>query len=346
MSRTIDVVSLYGMANAGVRARLIAFLQRLDVPYTFHSYFRGNAAGLSQFARRPVRAVLAEQRMRELASGAPDTLILSREASPLSKGGAEGQMLRSARHSVYDIDDALHRDVRGPLFEAFFSKGQKAERAAAAADVILVGNELLAEWASDQSADVRIIPTCVEPSDYVTKSDYGVADPPRLLWLGTRSGERYLRLLEPSLRRLHNELGARLTILGSPTPQLGSMESLITRVGWDLETAHETISDYDVGVMPLDDSLYERGKCAYKLLEYGAARLPAVASPVGVNASILRQASTEAPRSGDEWFEVLQWLLTSSKSERETYAKRLHGVVLDSFSFDQWTPAWRSAVIG
>lgn len=344
VSRPIDVISLYGAANAGVRARAFGFLERLDVPFTLHCYFDSNAAGLRQFVRHPVRAAAAEWDLRRLVAAGAETVILCREASPLSKGELESRLLRSARHAVYDIDDSFHDDVRSPVFEALFSKGRKAEKAVAVADVVVVGNEYLAEWASKRAKMVRVIPTCVDPGAYVAKSNYELADPPRLLWLGTPSGERYLRLVEPALRRLHDELGVTLMIIGDTRPRLGRLESLIARTEWSLAGVSETIADYDVGIMPLEDSSYERGKCAYKLLEYGAAGLPVVASPVGVNARILAASGNAAPSTASEWYDALRDLLSVSAATRRTRGRSLLDVVGREFTFGRWLAAWRSAV--
>jgi hypothetical protein len=165
----VDVVSLYSRVNAGVRARATAWLDRIDVAYRLHSYFEGGAAGADVFAREPGRAASSERALRSLSAARPERLLLSREATPLGRGRIEERLLRSAGHGVYDLDDALFHDVRGWAFERLFSKGATAARAAAAADVVIVGNSYLAEWASTLNDEVRIVPTCVEPDDYRTK---------------------------------------------------------------------------------------------------------------------------------------------------------------------------------
>lgn len=340
----VDAVSLYGVCNAGVRARLVGFLERVGEPYRLHSYFDGNAAGIREFARRPVTALGSELRLRTLVASSPDIVILSREASPLSSGDTEKRLLRSARHAVFDIDDALHHDMRGRSFEAFFSKGRKAATAVAVADVVIAGNDYLADWASQRARDVRVVPTCIDPSAYAIKSNYDVSAEPRLLWLGTPSGERYLRMIAPALRRLNSELGARLTVVGDATPRLGPLESMITRVEWTLARAARALTEHDIGIMPLADTAYERGKCAYKLLEYGAARLPAVASPVGVNGDIIDRAGMQRPVHSEDWYRSLHGICTAPPADRRSIATRLHDVVVREFSFSRWLPVWRAGV--
>ena len=341
----VDVISLYGTVNAGVRARALTWLERLGLDHQLHSYFDGGAAGLGVFARSPGRAARSERHLRALAEQRPGTLFLRREATPLGRGRLEDRLLRSSRHGVYDIDDALYHDVRSWAFERLFSKGATAARAAAAADVVIVGNSYLAEWASALNDEVRIVPTCVEPDDYRSKRSYDIADEPRLVWLGTPSGERYLADIAPALQRINREHGARVTIVGSVQEHLGDLEAVIDRVPWSLPHVHDAISTYDIGLMPLRNTPYERGKCAYKLLEYGAAGLPSVASPVGANASILQEAGAPAPRTNDDWYQALAKLMTAPSVERAQLGARLHDVVAAGYSFARHESAWRTAVV-
>jgi glycosyltransferase involved in cell wall biosynthesis len=342
---TVDVVSVYGEVNAGVRARALEWLGGTQHRVRLASYFGTASAGASQFMRYPHRAALAELHLRRMSGDRRDAVLLIREASPLSRGRAEERALRAARHGVYDLDDALYHDVRGRLFEQLFSKSSKAARAAAAADTVIVGNEYLADWAAAHARDVRVIPTCVEPRRYATKSEYATADPPRVVWMGTPSGERYLADIHRPLQRLNEAYGARLVIVGSPRPTLGAMERLIDRVPWRLDEAYAGLRAYDLGIMPLPDSRYERGKCAYKLLEYGAAALPVVASPVGVNARILADAGCEAPTGEEEWFGSLERMIAAPASERQSAGDRLLHVVQQQYSFDAWRTRWFDAVL-
>jgi glycosyltransferase involved in cell wall biosynthesis len=339
------VVSVYGRVNAGVRARAVSWLRRAGVSGHLTSYFGRNEAGASQFLRDPAQAVTSERRLVALARARPATLFLSREASPLSKGSIEERLLRSAAHGVYDIDDALHAVSRGRLFEAMFSKAAKATSAARAADVVIAGNEYLAEWASQWNTDVRLIPTCVEPRDYRRKENYEVGEVPRIVWMGTPSGEPYMLDIAPALLEIHRQLGATLTVIGAGDRDLGPLEAIVERVPWSLDLVHRRLADFDLGLMPLRNTAYEQGKCAYKLLEYGAAGVPFVGSPVGVNASILEASGAPGPRTVAEWVEALHACLTMSADERRRQASGQLRVIEDSYSFDRWTAAWSAAVL-
>jgi glycosyltransferase involved in cell wall biosynthesis len=339
-------VSVYGARNAGVRARALTWLARLGLAPELVSYLGGNEAGASALSRSPVRAGSSEWRLRRLVRRQPGVLLLSREASPLSKGSIEERLLGGAGRGVYDLDDALYADVRGRAFEALFSKSAKVARAARASDVVVVGNEDLAGWASALHRDVHIVPTCVEPSDYELKEDYEVADAPRLVWMGTPSGETYLRDIAPSLLEVNRRTGARLTIVGAGAQSLGALAGMTDRVDWSLDFAHTGLQSFDIGLMPLRDSRYERGKCAYKLLEYGAAGLPFVGSPVGANAAILKRSGAPAPVTSRDWVDALLGILELTAEDRNEQATSQLQVIEESYSFDRWMTRWRTAVFG
>lgn len=341
----VDVFSVYGRKNAGVRARALEWFRRLGQPASLTSYFEGNAARASVFARHPAAALHSEFGLRKQVSHDLGTVFLSREASPLSKGGLEEGLLRTATYGVYDIDDALHHDLRGGLFDLLFSKASKASRAVMSADMVLTGNEYLADWASHFSSQVKVIPTCVDPAAYTRKSDYSVADPPRLVWLGTRYGEFYLTWLAPVLRRLHETLGVRLVIVGSGTRNLPLLGDMVDRIPWSLDFVYDQLHAFDVGLMPLHDSPYERGKCAYKLLEYGAAGLPFIGTPVGANEGLLRAVGAPSPQTQADWTDAVSAMIAASSAARRAQADRQLRIVSARYSFDRWLREWSAAVL-
>jgi glycosyltransferase involved in cell wall biosynthesis len=286
----------------------------------------------------------AELALHRLAAVAPDRLLLHREASPLSRGGLERRLLRSAGSGIYDLDDALHQDHgQGGMLRRWAPKSRKADCCVRAADRVIAGNSMLAEWASRHNRDVVVIPSCVAPERYQPKSDYTGGDVPRLVWIGSPDNEAHLLLISGPLIELHRRIGARLTLIGTLQPQLGPLEALIDRVAWSEDVQHETLADADVGLMPLPDDAYSRGKCGYKLLQYAAAAIPFVASPVGVNAEILQQFGMPAPRAAGEWVDALLHLF-GAVGYRQALGRQARQVVGRYWSYDAWLPTWEAAV--
>jgi hypothetical protein len=184
----------------------------------------------------------------------------------------------------------------------------------------------------------------VAPEAYRQKTDYALSDPPRLGWVGSADNEAYLRLIAPALTEVNRRTGARLTLMGTTRASLGELEHLIDRIPWSEKAQHEGLAEFDVGLGPVPDEPYTRGKCGYKLLQYAAAGTPIIADPVGVNRMILSQLGMPAPEGGDEWIDAILGLLSQPESARETAGRKAHEIVREHYSFDAWLPKWREAV--
>jgi glycosyltransferase involved in cell wall biosynthesis len=209
---------------------------------------------------------------------------------------------------------------------------------------VIAGNEVLADWASRHNSDVVVIPSCVSPESYRQKSDYELSDPPRLGWIGSPNNERYLELVAPAIHEIHRRTGARLTLICTTRPSLGDLEDIIDRVQWSEATQHELLAAFDVGIFPLIDEPYSHGKCGYKLLQYGAAGVPAVASPIGVNGQILSQFGMPAATDNGEWVEAIFDLLSRSSDIRAALGRRARDETHARYSYQAWLPQWRRAV--
>jgi glycosyltransferase involved in cell wall biosynthesis len=335
----------YGRAGPSSRVRVFEWLDRLDAPFALSSYasHRNSSPGYLASHLRSVWG--AERRLRRFASSRPERLLLHREASPLSRGALERRLLASADLSVYDFDDALHCDFgEGGILRRFAPKAAKALIAVQTADRVIAGNEVLADWATAHNRDVVIIPSCVDPSQYRVKSDYALHDPPRIGWIGSAGNEPYLLLIGPALQELHRRTGARLTLVGTVRPSLGELERMIDRVAWSEASQHAILAEVDIGIAPLPDKPYERGKCGYKLLQYAAAGTPAVASPIGVNSKILGQFGLPGPTGIDEWTDALSGLLGLSADARRRLGEGARELVDREYSYDSWKGRWREAI--
>ena len=111
-----------------------------------------------------------------------------------------------------------------------------------------------------------------------------------------------------------------------------------------MATQHDLLAEFDVAIFPLPGDAYSRGKCGYKLLQYGAAGIPAVASPVGVNEQILGELGLPAATSNQDWVDAILELLTAPADLRAEFGRRAHEVTRERYSYDTWLPHWRRAV--
>jgi glycosyltransferase involved in cell wall biosynthesis len=341
----MHVVTPYGRAGPSSRVRVFEWLDRVGVDADVSSYVSHRNASPAYLARNPLAVLAAEKRLRGMASRPTVPLLLHREASPLSRGNLERRLLSRSPLTVYDFDDALQWDTgAGGLYRRWAPKAPKAVVGVTYADRVVAGNAVLAEWASAYNADVVVVPSCVSPDSYREKSVYALRDPPRLGWIGSADNEVYLLLVSSALREVHRKTGARLVLMGTTNPRLGDLEEFIERVAWSEAAQYANLADFDIGIAPVPDEAYTRGKCGYKLLQYAAAGVPTVASPVGVNRQILAEFGMPAPEDGDDWVDAIVELLEQPATVREAAARNARAVTRREYSFDAWEARWREAM--
>ncbi len=341
----MQVVTPYGREGPSSRVRVFEWLDRLSTPVCVSSYVSHRNASPSYLVRHPRAVAAAERRLRRMASDPSVPLLLHREASPLSRGELERRLLARPAFTAYDFDDALQWDTgEGSRYRRWAPKAPKATIAVRDADRVIAGNEVLADWADDHNDDVVIVPSCVAPDAYRQKTSYELGEPPRLGWIGSAGNEAYLLIVAEALREVHRRTGARLTLVGTTTPSLGDLETFIDRIQWSEAVQHAELARFDVGIAPVPDQPYERGKCGYKLLQYAAAGTPFVASPVGVNRLILAQHDMPAPEGEWEWAEAILELLGRTSSARASLGRHAREVTRREYSYDAWLSRWREAV--
>ncbi|WP_029431267.1 glycosyltransferase [Blastococcus sp. URHD0036] len=334
----------YGLEAASTRVRVLEWLRLLDLDAEVLDYLGAANARPGTLLRRPLAVLAAERRLSALRRR-PDwgRLLISRSLGPFTRGRLEADLLRRADWGVYDFDDALYADRRGGVHR-FFGEGAGWSTAVGGADLVIAGNEVLAEEALRHNPHVEVIPSCVHPGDYPDKSDYTVGAAPRLLWLGSPSTEPYLAEVAAGLLAVHRRTGARLTVISAGERSLGELDVMVDRVAWDGTRSNAMLAEADCGIMPLPDTPFSRGKCAYKLLQYGAAGLPAVATPIGVNARVLDQLGGLAATGPDEWADALVALLEESEQQRRDRGLQARRAVAEHYSYAAWEPAFRRAL--
>lgn len=334
----------YGRGAGSARVRVFDWIDYLSLDAASETYLGTSNNSLRTLANSPVSVVRAESRLRKATREiSRDTVLISRQASPFSNGRIEEMILEKSARGVYDFDDALvHSPTRGA--SSIWSKRRVWSRAVGAADVVIAGNSYLADQASSLSDNVVVIPSCVNPTEYERKISYDIGDVPRAVWMGSPSSEHYLATISDALLAMHASSGLRLTVVSAGEAELGALDVMTDRRDWTPHGFGQELRQADFGVMPLIDSEWARGKCAYKLLQYGAAGLPILGSPVGANSAVLSRADAGAPSTTDEWVFEMETLLNDSPASRAARGERAYRTVVDEYSFSAWSSAWTEAV--
>ena len=236
------------------------------------------------------------------------------ELFPYLPYGLEAVLSRHARPYVVDYDDALFHKydlARSPVVRRVL--GRKIDRVMARSACVIAGNPYLAARAEQARAGrVEIIPTVVDERRYSPVSHAGRARPV-IGWIGSPATEHYALDLRDILLEACANDAAQLVFIGARPEVASRFEGVAVKVlPWSEETEAELIADMDIGIMPLRDGPWERGKCGYKIIQYMASGLPVVASPVGVNADIVRHGDNGFLAADDEdWRQALRQLIGS-----------------------------------
>ena len=253
---------------------------------------------------------------RLLGAGGYDAVWIEKEALPWMPALIELNLWPRGIPIVLDYDDAVfHRYDSHPSSAVRALLGHKLDRLMARAELVVAGNQYLADRAHSVGAPrVEIIPTVVDLSRYRPAT----ASPARRLtigWIGSPSTAHYLDIVKPALARLRQSVDFRAVAIGARPEQV--VGSVFEAVPWSEATEVQTLSGIDVGVMPLPDNPWERGKCGYKLIQYMALGLPVIASPVGANRTIVGGDAGFLPADGQAWLADLAALAADPKLRHE-----------------------------
>jgi len=244
---------------------------------------------------------------------------------------------------VLDVDDAIWLN-RG---------GHRAGSLAQCCEAVICGNSFLAEFFSKWNRNVVVIPTAVdtelmrprevnaiaEGATVVGAAD-GQVSGPVIGWTGTSDNFRYLHGIEGSLRVvLEKHKDARLRVIADVPPMFRELDvERVEFVQWGEEAERAALRSLTVGIMPLEDSVWARGKCSFKMLTYMASGVPVVASPVGMNAEVLGLGEIGfGAATSDEWVEALDVLLSDAEKAR-AMGMRGREVAVRYFSVDALAP--------
>lgn len=288
------------LASAGIDVRFAPFLDdaTLDVLY---------APG---HARRKVQATLAGHLRRWRTTRALegcDVVWVYREAALLGPAWIERRVARR-RPLVFEFDDAiwLPASSAANAWARLLKPAGKTAAVCRLAQHVVVGNATLAQFAGQHARAVSVVPSTIDTHVYVPRPR--PANPrPVLGWTGSTTTLPYLEALLPALLRLRRALDFELHVVGGQ-PRLPGLD--VRLVPWRAASEADDLRAFDVGLMPLPDDVWSRGKCGMKALQYMALGIPPVVAPVGVNATLVVDGvSGFHARSDDEWVQVLLRLL-------------------------------------
>ena len=259
----------------------------------------------------PFAALARLGQLRDLRQD--DVVVFQRPMTELPIVALERWAARG-RKTIFDFDDAI--------FERRWGAAGKFRRLVALVDRVVAGNRHLAAAAAAPDKTV-IIPTAVDTERFA-------ATPPRagrgrevvVGWTGLSGNYPQLAHGAAGIARALKQTGARFVVISDQPPPRALAALNAEFVRWRPESEVEDLARLDIGVMPLPDGPYERGKCAFKLLQYMALGRPGVASPVGANAEVVTdRLDGFLPASDDAWEEAVTLLIEDPALRQEMGAR-------------------------
>lgn len=248
-----------------------------------------------------------------------DFVFIHREAAPVGPPVFEWIIARLYRKRIiYDFDDAIWVPVASEnnKIARHIKWFLKVAAICRMSYKVSAGNEYLAAFAAKHCRQVIVVPTVVDTDKVHNKLQDQSVSSPAVGWTGTFSTLKYLDSLVPVLQRLQEKHAFNFIVIANKDPQLPLKDYRF--IPWRKETEIEDLLNFHIGVMPLLDGEIEKGKCGFKAIQYMALGIPAVVSPVGVNAAIVsnwRNGFTAS--SAGEWEEAIEKLLTDSELRRQ-----------------------------
>jgi glycosyltransferase involved in cell wall biosynthesis len=251
-----------------------------------------------------------------------DCVILQREM--ISTLNTFENFVRGPR--ILDIDDAIY----------LLRKGNFVKRIAQKSDAVICGNTHLAEVFSKWNNQVSIVPTAVDTCKYIPNvNDNNEKEKITMGWVGTSGGFNYLYKIEKALNYILKKYNnVELLVVSDTTPQFSFIDNYRFEM-WSEEKEVENFQSIDIGLMPLIDDEWSRGKCSYKMLLYMSCESAVVVSPVGMNLEVLNKGKVGfgAEDYYTDWIESIEYLLKNG-TKRIEMAKHGRQVTLENYSLD------------
>lgn len=260
-----------------------------------------------------------------------DMVYIFREAALLGPAVFERLVRQTGVPMVFDFDDAIFVSYRSPSngYLSYLKFASKTKSICRIASHVMVGNPYLAEYARQVNKNVTVIPTTIDTIKYqpLPRRDPEV---PVIGWTGSHSTVQHLDTLRGALQKLAKLHRFRLRVIGTPVYKIDGVD--VEAMNWKAETEVQDLSSIDIGVMPLPNDAWSKGKCGAKALQFMGLAIPTICSPVGVNTDIIQDNENGLlADSEDEWVEKMSQLL-QSREMRERLGDAGRATVEEKYS--------------
>lgn len=252
-----------------------------------------------------------------------DLVVVQRELFPYGNAYLERLLSRINKNIIFDFDDAIFtkpehfkdKNTLKSVVKRFINGEDPVKTKIALSKYVIVGNEYLYDYARKINKNVVIIPTSIDFEEYIPE-DRPTNNPLVIGWIGNPANLYYLKFLEPVLTKLSEKYEFILRVVSSKP--FNSNNFLVHNKPWKEKDEIKDINSFDIGIMPLEDNEYTRGKGGFKIIQYMGLEKPTIASPVGINSKIIKDGVNGFLASNEqEWYEKLELLIKDAELRKQ-----------------------------
>jgi glycosyltransferase involved in cell wall biosynthesis len=267
-----------------------------------------------------------------------DIIFIFRDALMTGSTFFEKRFARSKAKIIFDFDDSIWMQNVSAANKrlAFLKDASKTSKIIALSDMIFAGNQFLADYAAKFNKNIVIVPTTIDTEIYVPIKNRKRKDRICIGWSGSFSTIQHFEKAIPFLKKIKEMYGnaVEFKIIGDAKYYCAELDT--KGVAWVAATEIEDLSEIDIGIMPLPDDEWARGKCGLKGLQYMALSIPTLMSPVGVNKEIITPGvNGYLPDTNEEWVSTLETLMNDQEL-RKRIGEAGRQTVIDRYSVEAW----------
>jgi glycosyltransferase involved in cell wall biosynthesis len=233
---------------------------------------------------------------------------------------------------IYDFDDAIwiHHISHQNKLASIFKNSKKVAQICSWAYKVSCGNNYLCDYAKQSNTQVVYNPTCVDTDNRYNISSNHDVEKITIGWTGSFSTVHFLDMVQPALKKLQEKYDFKIKIICNKQPVLDLKN--VQYIEWTEENEVSELASCQIGLMPLTDDEWNKGKCGFKLIQYLALEIPAVCSPIGVNKVIIEEGINGFYSNTDEdWYKAIEILITD-KDLRKKMGKSGREKVINNYS--------------
>lgn len=274
------------------------------------------------------------------------TIVIHRDIIPFGNMWIEKYLKYKNCKIIVDIDDAIYLENTSEISNKKnklmynLKYGKRYDILFKISDKIICGNKYLEDYVKNFCNDTKIIPTVVNTSEISTKSSDKINDNLDIAWIGNPGNTGYILEVMPIINKIAKEMKQkiRLNLIGSKEFSTEMYQYLdITFNTWSLEKEYDLLKKSDIGIMPLKDTSWAKGKCALKLLQYMAVGIPVIGSAVGENKSVIINGKNGFLCNDEkEWEKSIIYFIENREklNEMGNYGREF---VEENYSINRWS---------